>query len=120
MDFSAETLHSGGHPGCTIFPMPALQGSSWNLSLVQAIAESNALQARASGTNHGLSPVINVATDPRFGRTQEAFGEDPHLVGTMATAAVLGLQGADGAAGPSTYLGSPRTKIVSQAKHFFA
>ena len=40
-------------------------------------------------------------------------------MGTMATAAVLGLQGADGAAGPSTYLGSPRTKIVSQAKHFF-
>jgi beta-glucosidase len=64
IDFTAETLHSGGHPGVTVFPMPALQGSSWNISLVRAIAASNALQARASGTNHGLSPVINVATDP--------------------------------------------------------
>ena len=42
--------------------------------------------------NHALEPVINVATDPRFGRFQEAFGEDPFVVGTMAVAAVLGLQ----------------------------
>ena len=70
--------------------MPALQGSSWNISLVRAIAASNALQARASGVNHGLAPVINVATDPRFGRAQEAFGEDPFIVGTMGAAAVLG------------------------------
>ena len=92
IDFTGECLHSGGHPGVTVFPMPALQGSSWNLSLVHAIAASNALQARASGTNHALEPVINVATDPRFGRFQEAFGEDPFVVGTMAVAAVLGLQ----------------------------
>ena len=120
IDFTAETLHSGGHPGVTVFPMPSLQGSSWNVTLVHEIAASNALQARASGTNHGLAPVINVATDPRFGRTQETFGEDPFLVGTMAVASVLGLQGEDGAAGPSTYLGTPGTKVISQAKHFFA
>ena len=120
VDFTAETLHSGGHPGCTVFPMPAGQGASWNRTLVHAIATSNALQARASGTSHGLSPVINVATDPRFGRTQEAFGEDPFIVGTMASTAVRGLQGADGAGGPGTYLGSPGERIVAQAKHFFA
>jgi beta-glucosidase len=60
---------------------------------VKEIAVANALQSRASGVNHGLAPVINVPTDPRFGRTQEAFGEDPFIVGVMATAAVLGLQG---------------------------
>tara|TARA_B110001452_G_scaffold56973_1_gene44188 strand:+ start:76 stop:2610 length:2535 start_codon:yes stop_codon:yes gene_type:complete len=120
IDFTAETLHSGGHLGVTIFPMPSLQGASWNVTLVHDIAASNALQARASGTNHGLAPVINVATDPRFGRTQETFGEDPFPVGTMAVASVLGLQGEDGAAGPSTYLGTPGAKIISQAKHFFA
>ena len=113
IDFTGECLHSGGHPGVTVFPMPALQGSSWNLSLVHAIAASNALHARASGTNHALSPVINVATDPRFGRFQEAFGEDPFIVGTMAVAAVRGLQGDDGAAGPNSYLGSPKTKVIS-------
>jgi hypothetical protein len=120
IDFTAETLHSGGHAGCTVFPMPCLQGSSWNVTLVQKIAASNALQARASGTNHGLSPVINVATDPRFGRTQESFSEDPFIVGTMAVAAVLGNQGQDGAGGPNSYLGSPRTTMISQAKHFYA
>ena len=120
VDFTAETLHSGGHPGCTVFPMPAGQGASWNRTLVHAIAASNALQARASGTNHGLSPVINVATDPRFGRFQEAFGEDPFIVGTMAAAAVRGLQGDDGAGGPGSYLGSPGERIIAQAKHFFA
>ena len=102
IDFTGECLHSGGHPGVTVFPMPALQGSSWNLSLVHAIAASNALQARASGTNHALEPVINVATDPRFGRFQEAFGEDPFVVGTMAVAAVLGLQ-----VGPSVHFARP-------------
>ena len=78
VDFTAETLHSGGHPGCTVFPMPAGQGASWNVSLVEAIAAANARQARASGTNHGLSPVINVATDPRFGRFQEAVRHNRH------------------------------------------
>eukprot|EP01051_Picozoa_sp_SAG22_P012602 SAG22_NODE_1326_length_4733_cov_7.209754_4_plen_82_part_00 len=69
---------------------------------------------------HAHCTVPHACTDPRFGRTQEAFGEDPFIVGTMATAATLGLQGADGAGGPSSYLGSPRTKIIAQAKHFFA
>jgi beta-glucosidase len=56
----------------------------------------------------------------RFGRFQEAFGSDPFIVGTMAVAAVQGLQGEDGAAGPNSYLGSPSRKIICQAKHFFA
>ena len=68
--FTAETLHSGGHPGCTVYPMPAGQGASWNKTLVELIAAQNALQARASGTVHGLAPVLNVATDPRFGRSR--------------------------------------------------
>ena len=104
--FTAEMLHSGGHPGCTVFPMPAGQGASWNTTLVRLIAESNALQARASGTVHGLAPVLNVATDPRFGRSAECFGEDPLLVANMGVAAVQGLQGFDGLGGPNAYFGS--------------
>ena len=96
------------------------------MSLVAAVAAENALQARASGSNHVLSPVINVATDPRFGRTQEAFGEDPFIVGTMSAAAVASLQGpaptlnGSTRAGPSSYLIDPEVHVVSQAKHFFA
>ena len=112
--------HPGGHSGCTVFPMPAGQGSSWNKTLVRLIAESNALQARASGTVHGLAPVLNVATDPRFGRTQECFGEDPVLVATMGVAAVTGLQGSDGPRDADSYFGSPQTHVMSQAKHFGA
>eukprot|EP00935_MAST-01C_sp_MAST-1C-sp1_P000418 g418.t1 len=124
--FTAETLHSGGHAGCTVYPMPAGQGASWNKTLVELIAAQNALQARASGTVHGLAPVLNVATDPRFGRTQECFGEDPHLVGAMGIAAVKGLQGELSLAGcnssdlPNCYFETPATKILSQAKHFGA
>ena len=68
--------------------------SHWapSFSIVTCNLLVGASQARASGTNHGLAPVINVATDPRFGRAQEAFGEDPFVVGVMSTAAVLGLQ----------------------------
>lgn len=113
-----ETTHSGGAPGTTVFPMPCSQGASWNLTLVEEVARVSALQLRASGGDHALSPVLQVATDPRFGRLEENFGEDPLLVASCGRAAVAGLQGRDGLGGASTYLGSPRTRVVSQAKHF--
>ena len=70
-----ETTHSGGAPGTTVFPMPCLQGATWNLSLVQEIGAINALQLRASGGDQALSPILQVCTDPRFGRLEENFGE---------------------------------------------
>ena len=66
-------------------------------------------------TISGLSPEINVITDPRFGRTEENFGEDPALVEAMAVAAVTGLQG--GTQQPSEYLADATTGIVCEAKH---
>ena len=112
-----ETTHSGGAVGTSVFPMPCSQGASFNLSLVEAIASANALQLRAAGGDHALSPVLQVATDPRFGRLEENFAEDPFVVGAYAVAAVRGLQGHDGGGGSSSYLGSPRTKATAQAKH---
>ena len=50
---------------------------------------------RAMGAHHGLSPVLDVARDPRWGRIEETFGEDPYLVARMGIAFVEGLQGAD-------------------------
>ena len=113
-----ETTHSGGGTGTTVFPMPCSQGASWNTSLVEAIARSNALQLRASGGNQALSPVLQVCTDPRFGRLEENFGEDPFLVAQYGEAAVAGLQGRDGLGGASTYLGSYREHVTAQAKHY--
>jgi beta-glucosidase len=114
----AETTHSGGASGTTVFPMPCSQGASWNLSLVEEIGRINALQLRAAGGDQALSPILQVCTDPRFGRMEENFGEDPTLVAKYGVAAVTGLQGRDGLGGASEYIGDPKTHVASQAKHF--
>ena len=101
----AETTHSGGTVGSTIFPSPVGLGATWNATLVREIASAIALELRATGGDQALSPVLQVVTDPRFGRGEENFGEDPHLVATMGAASVRGLQGEDGLGGAGTYLG---------------
>ena len=60
---------------------------------MQEVAAAIAVEARACGVTRGFSPEINVCTDPRFGRTEENFGEDPAHVAAMGVAAVKGLQG---------------------------
>jgi beta-glucosidase len=113
-----ETTHSGGALGTTVFPMPCAQGASWNTSLVEEIARANAVQLRACGGDHALSPVLQVCTDPRFGRMEENFAEDPFMVAVYGAAAARGLQGHDGCDGASSYLRSPREHVASQAKHY--
>jgi len=115
VSFHQETLH-GANAG-TIFPMPASQGSTWNVQLVSEIASVIAMEAWATGSDRGFSPELNVPTDPRFGRTEENFSEDPTLVSGFGVAAVLGLQGGS-TQGPSSYL--PPGAIASEAKHFAA
>ena len=102
--------------GC-IFPMPAGQGASWNRTLVRAIASAVAAEARASGADRGFSPELQVATDPRFGRTQENFGGDPFLVSELGVAATHGLHGGN-VDGPDSYLPDYNTTITSEAKHY--
>ena len=112
--FVIETSHCGAAGG-TIFPMGVTQGASWNASLVGEVAAAIALEARSWGGDRGLSPEINVVTDPRFGRTEENFGEEPLLVATMAEAAVVALQG--GRQMPTEYLADFSSGIVAEAKH---
>ena len=113
ISFVIETSHCGAAGG-TIFPMGVTQGSSWNIELTHAIAGAIAKEARAWGGDRGLSPEINVCTDPRFGRTEENFGEDPRHVEAFAAAAVTGLQG--GSTSPTTYL-PDNEHVVCEAKH---
>eukprot|EP00756_Hemistasia_phaeocysticola_P049593 Hpha_TRINITY_DN24108_c0_g1::TRINITY_DN24108_c0_g1_i1::g.9838::m.9838/K05349/bglX; beta-glucosidase len=80
--FISETLHSGAAHG-TIYPMPALQGCTWDTELVQEIASGIAFEAAAAGVDRGFSPVLHFCTDPRFGRCEESFGEDPMLVSKL-------------------------------------
>ena len=91
-----------------------LQGATWDAPLVHAVGRTVGGEAAANGADRGFSPEINVCTDPRFGRTEENFGEDPTLVATLGVAAVTGLHGGS-IEGPSSYL--PPGAIVSEAKH---
>jgi beta-glucosidase len=92
--------------GATVFPQAIGLASTWEPDLVEALADSIRVQMRAGGMHQGLGPVLDVCRDPRWGRLEETFGEDPHLVARMGVAFVRGLQGDD-----------PRTGVVATAKH---
>ncbi|WP_049293972.1 glycoside hydrolase family 3 N-terminal domain-containing protein [Franconibacter helveticus] len=77
----------------TLFPSSLNYGSTWDPELVERAAAAIGAEARATGCHQGLAPVLDVSRDVRWGRTEETFGEDPWLVGVMATRYVQGLQG---------------------------
>ena len=79
----------------TIFPQAIGLASTWQPELAAALADAVRVQMRAMGAHQGLSPVLDICRDPRWGRTEETFGEDPHLVARMGVAFVSGLQGDD-------------------------
>ncbi|MGH3173823.1 MAG: glycoside hydrolase family 3 protein, partial [Streptosporangiaceae bacterium] len=78
----------------TIFPTPLAWGASFDPGLVGEMAAAIGASMRAAGVHQGLSPVLDVTRDPRWGRTEETIGEDPYLVGSVGTAYVRGLQSA--------------------------
>eukprot|EP01084_Bolivina_argentea_P063282 115594_1 len=114
--FHAESLHSSA-PGGTVFPTPITQGCSWNTTLIEEITSIIALESRTVGTDVMYSPVLNMWTDPRFGRASEGYSENPTLSAHYARAAVEGFQN-DNAGGPYTYLAD--NKGISLAKHYAA
>ena len=119
ISFCMEGLHSGGWGG-TSFPGPPTLATTWNASLVELIGNVIAQEARATGVDTALSPVVNMFTDPRFGRYSEGFSPDPQISATLGAAMVRGLQGGDTGGGAASYLPNFNTSVVSQAKHFAA
>ena len=121
-----EALHGVVRPGrFTVYPQAIGLAAMWNPALVEEIAGTISDEARAKwnaldqGRNQTLafadvltfwSPTVNMARDPRWGRTAETYGEDPFLTGVTGAAFVRGLQGYD-----KRYL-----KVVSTPKHFAA
>ena len=93
--------------GSTIFPQAIGLASTWAPELAEALADMVRVQMRAVGAQQGLSPVLDICRDPRWGRTEETFGEDPYLVARMGVAFVRGLQGSD-----------LRQGVVATGKHF--
>jgi beta-glucosidase len=91
--FHEEGLHGYAAVGATSFPQAIALASSWDPALVRAVNAVTAREIRARGVSEALTPVVDVAREPRWGRIEETFGEDPFLVGEMGVAAVEGLQG---------------------------
>lgn len=107
-----ECLHGVMMEGATIFPQPLAMASSWNVDLQEKVAAAIAKETRSRGSNLALTPNIDLARDPRYGRTDETFGEDPYLTSQMAIATVNGFQGREYLIG--------KDHIASTVKHFGA
>jgi beta-glucosidase len=93
--FHEEGLHGYAAVGATSFPQAIGLASSFDPDLMRNINVVIAREIAARGVSIALSPVVDVARDPRWGRIEETFGEDPYLAGEMGVAAVEGLQGMD-------------------------
>lgn len=88
-----ESLHGLMAREATMFPQAIAMAGSFDRDLVRRVQGQIAREARARGVPFVLSPVVDIVRDPRWGRIEETFGEDPFLVGEMGVAAVEGLQG---------------------------
>ena len=107
-----ECLHGLMQDGATIFPQSIAMASSWDPELVEAVFSAIAHETRSRGCNQALTPNLDVVRDPRFGRNEESYGEDPYLVSRFAVAMVRGFQGD----GPMI----AGNKIIATGKHFAA
>ena len=113
--FHEEALHGIQGPEATSFPQAIALASSWNPDLVERVFTTVAAEVRARGAQQVLAPVVDVAREPRWGRIEETYGEDPYLVTRMGVAAIRGFQGTGNptAAKPSM----PQDRVIATLKH---
>jgi beta-glucosidase len=108
--FHDECLHGHVAPKATSYPQAIALASTWDPSLLHEVFTATAAEARARGVQQCLAPVLDLARDPRWGRTEETYGEDPYLVSRLGVAAITGYQGT----GP----GIDKSHVMATAKHF--
>jgi beta-glucosidase len=108
--FHDECLHGHVAPKATSYPQAIALASTWDPSLLHEVFTATAAEARARGVQQCLAPVLDLARDPRWGRTEETYGEDPYLVSRLGVAAITGYQGT----GP----GIDKVHVMATAKHF--
>lgn len=100
-------------PGATIFPEQLGMATTWDSEKVQAAGRATAEEVSTTGVHWTFSPVLCIARDTRWGRVGETFGEDPYLIGEMASSIVKGYQGGAKAGEPLA-----KDAILACAKHF--
>lgn len=108
--FHEEALHGHAAQGATSFPQAIALASTFSPELIEKTYSIAAAEVRKRGGNHALTPILDVARDPRWGRFEETWGEDPYLVATLGMAAVKGFQGPKGDKIPSD-------KVAATLKH---
>ena len=108
--FPGEALHGYMEYGSTSFPQALGLASTWDPALVKRIFTAIGDEAGSRGSDQVFSPVLDIARDPRWGRTEETYGEDPYLVSRIGVAAIEGLQG-------DSFM-IDRHHVMATAKHF--
>lgn len=100
-------------PGATIFPEQLGMAATWDPDMLRAIGRATAEEVSATGVHWTFSPVLCIARDTRWGRVGETFGEDPYLIGELASSIIKGYQGGATADEPLA-----TNAILACAKHF--
>ncbi|HET7259560.1 MAG TPA: glycoside hydrolase family 3 N-terminal domain-containing protein [Candidatus Acidoferrum sp.] len=108
--FHDECLHGHVAQKGTSYPQAIGLASTWDPGLVHDVFTATAAEARARGAQECLAPVLDLARDPRWGRTEETYGEDPYLVSRIGVAAIEGFQG------PGPFV--DKSHVMATAKHF--
>jgi beta-glucosidase len=108
--FHDECLHGHLAVKGTSFPQAIALASTWDPALVENVFSATANEARSRGSQQCLSPVLDILRDPRWGRTEETYGEDPYLGSRIGVAAVKGFQG------PGPLI--DKSHVIATGKHF--
>jgi beta-glucosidase len=110
---TCEMLHGVLSDGATCFPQAIAMGAMWDPPLMEQLGAAGAREARALGIGQAFTPMLGLARDPRWGRVEESYGEDPYLVSRDGVAYINGMQGKGADRfGPD--------HIIATAKHFAA
>jgi beta-glucosidase len=108
--FMGEALHGFMEYGSTSFPQALGLAATWDPALVHQVFTAAGDEAASAGVDQVFTPVLDIARDPRWGRTEETYGEDPYLASRMGVAAITGLQGDN--------YNISRHHVMATAKHF--
>lgn len=103
VDFTTEGIRGLNHMKATYFPAQIAQGSSFDRELVREIGNITGREAKALGYTNVYSPILDVSSDPRWGRIEETYGSDPYLVSQLGKENIIGIQ---------------KNGIISTVKHF--